>query len=63
MIVLCLEILAPGKRFAESTRIRIEEDRLKGFAAEFNAQPFHLNTDAAGRREWGRASEQTIMRR
>jgi acyl dehydratase len=48
MSVLYLDDLAPGQRFAGSTRIRIGEDRLKGFAAEFDPQPFHLNADAAG---------------
>ncbi|HCE5827434.1 TPA: MaoC family dehydratase N-terminal domain-containing protein [Pseudomonas aeruginosa] len=47
MIVLYLEDLKPGQRFPASTRIRIEEGRLKSFAAEFDPQPFHLDEAAA----------------
>lgn len=42
-----LDDLAPGQQFAGNTRIRIEESRIKAFAADFDPQPFHLNEDAA----------------
>lgn len=45
--VLYLEDLAPGQRFAGSMRIRIDEQRAKEFAAEFDPQPFHLDAAAA----------------
>ncbi len=48
MTVLYLEDLVPGRRFAGGTRIRIEESRIKSFAAEFDPQPFHLDQAAAG---------------
>lgn len=47
MTVLYLEDFAPGQRFAGSTRIRIEAERSKAFAAEFDPQPFHLDEAAA----------------
>lgn len=37
----------PGQRFNGTTRVRIEEDRIKTFAAEFDPQPFHLDEAAA----------------
>src|SRR5437868_3113356 len=43
-----LDDLVPGQRFNGTTRIRIEEDRIKTFAAEFDPQPFHLDEHAAG---------------
>lgn len=46
--VFYLEDLTPGHRFAGATRIRIDEDRLKRFADEFDPQPFHLDATAAG---------------
>jgi acyl dehydratase len=42
-----LEDFAPGQTFA-SGRLRVEEARIKSFAAEFDPQPFHLD-DAAAR--------------
>lgn len=42
-----LDDLAPGQRFAGSARIRVEPERIKRFAAEFDPQPFHLDEDAA----------------
>lgn len=42
-----LDDLAPGQRFGGSARIRIEEERIKAFASEFDPQPFHLDEDAA----------------
>lgn len=47
MSILYLEDLTPGQRFAGSARIRVEESRLKDFAAEFDPQPFHLDESAA----------------
>ena len=42
-----LDELVPGQRFNGTTRIRIDEDRLRAFAAEFDPQPFHLDESAA----------------
>ena len=42
-----LDDLAAGQRFVGSTRIRIEEDRIKAFASEFDPQAFHLDEGAA----------------
>ncbi|CAN0621688.1 Dehydratase [Burkholderia multivorans] len=42
-----LDDLVPGQKFGGSTRIRIEGDRIKAFASEFDPQSFHLNEDAA----------------
>ena len=43
---LYLEDLYVGQRFT-SDSYRIEEDRIKAFAAEFDPQPFHLDEAAA----------------
>lgn len=48
MSILFLDDFTPGQRFAGPTRIRIDEDRLKAFASEFDPQPFHLDEVAAG---------------
>jgi len=42
-----LEDFAPGQRFGGAARIRIESERIKAFAAEFDPQPFHLDERAA----------------
>lgn len=42
-----LDDLVPGQRFGGSARLRIEEERIKTFAAEFDPQPFHLDEAAA----------------
>ncbi len=42
-----LEEFAPGQRFGGAARIRIEKERIKAFAAEFDPQPFHLDEQAA----------------
>lgn len=42
-----LDDLVPGQRFVGTGRIRIDEDRIKRFAAEFDPQPFHLDAQAA----------------
>ena len=41
-----LEDFAPGQTF-RSGRMRVEADRIKSFAAEFDPQPFHLDEAAA----------------
>src|SRR5712664_3435814 len=46
MIGRFLEDFAVGQTF-RSGRVRIDKERIKGFAAEFDPQPFHLNEDAA----------------
>ncbi|MDH0092475.1 MaoC family dehydratase [Achromobacter mucicolens] len=48
MPFLYLEDLEPGQRFSGTTRIRIEDGRIRSFASEFDPQPFHLDdADAA----------------
>lgn len=47
MRILYLEDFSLGQRFAGHTRIRITEERLKKFAAEFDPQAFHLDDGAA----------------
>jgi acyl dehydratase len=42
-----LEDFAPGQRFGGAARIRIDKERIKSFAAEFDPQPFHLDEEAA----------------
>jgi acyl dehydratase len=44
---LYLEDFQPGQGFEGSTRIRIDRERIKSFAAEFDPQPFHLDEQAA----------------
>jgi acyl dehydratase len=41
-----LEDYAVGQKF-RSGRVRIDKERIKAFAAEFDPQPFHLDEDAA----------------
>ena len=41
-----LEDYLPGQRFT-SGRLRVERDRIKSFAAEFDPQPFHLDEEQA----------------
>src|SRR2546427_10971667 len=41
-----LEDFAVGQTFG-SGRLRIDEERIKTFAAEFDPQPFHLDEEAA----------------
>src|SRR5687767_12511898 len=45
---LYLEDLSVGQRFT-SSQYRMDEDRMKAFAAEFDPQPFHLEEAAAER--------------
>lgn len=42
-----LEDFAPGQVYAGSSRARVEPERVKSFAAEFDPQPFHLDEEAA----------------
>ena len=46
MISRYLEDFAVGQTYG-SGRARIEGDRIKSFATEFDPQPFHLDDDAA----------------
>ena len=41
-----LEDYSPGQKY-RSGRLRVERDRIKAFAAEFDPQPFHLDEAAA----------------
>ena len=43
-----LEDFAAGQKYAGATRLRVEAERIRTFAAEFDPQPFHLD-DAAAR--------------
>ena len=47
MTTYYLDDLVPGQRFAGSMRIRVDKDRIKTFAAEFDPQPFHLEESLA----------------
>ena len=47
-----LEDFAAGQSY-RSGRLRVEEQRVKSFAAEFDPQPFHLDADAARRSIFG----------
>ena len=42
-----LEDFAPGQRHVGTTRFRVDAQRVKSFAAEFDPQPFHLDEAAA----------------
>ena len=42
-----LEDFAPGQIYAGKERLRVEPERIKSFAAEFDPQPFHLDEAAA----------------
>jgi acyl dehydratase len=43
-----LEDFAAGQVYGGNGRVRVELDRIKSFAAEFDPQPFHLSEEAAG---------------
>ena len=47
MVSYYLDDLIPGQRFCCSSRIRVDEERIKTFAAEFDPQPFHLDESLA----------------
>src|SRR3954452_15454447 len=49
---LYLEDLAVGQTFRSGT-VRVDPDRLKSFAAEFDPQPFHLDEQAAAASPFG----------
>jgi acyl dehydratase len=42
-----LEDYAVGQTYGSSERLRIDLERMKAFAAEFDPQPFHLDEEAA----------------
>ena len=42
-----LEDFATGQKYAGPARLRVEAERIRTFAAEFDPQPFHLDADAA----------------
>jgi acyl dehydratase len=42
-----LEDFAAGQVYGGASRARVEPERVKSFAAEFDPQPFHLSEDAA----------------
>ena len=44
---LYLEDFEAGQTFSGSARIRVDRERIKSFAAEFDPQPFHLDESAA----------------
>ncbi len=46
MSKLYLEDFAVGQRYG-SGRLRVDEEKIKAFAAEFDPQPFHLDAAAA----------------
>ena len=48
-----LEDFEVGQRFGGAARVRIDSDRIKAFAAEFDPQPFHLDEQAAGQSFFG----------
>ncbi|HEY4370813.1 MAG TPA: MaoC family dehydratase [Burkholderiales bacterium] len=47
MNVHYLEDCAPGQKYGGSLHLKIEAERVKSFAAEFDPQPFHLDENAA----------------
>jgi acyl dehydratase len=42
-----LEDIEAGQVFGGTARIRVDKERIKSFAAEFDPQPFHLDENAA----------------
>ena len=44
-----LEDFEVGQKFAGAGQVRVDEARIKSFAAEFDPQPFHLDDQAAAR--------------
>jgi len=42
-----LEDYAAGQKYAGAARLRVDADRIRSFAAEFDPQPFHLDDAAA----------------
>lgn len=48
-----LEDFEPGQTIVGESRLRVDEARIKAFAAEFDPQPFHLDEQAARRTIFG----------
>ena len=48
-----LEDFATGQRYGGTTRVVIDKERIKTFAAEFDPQPFHLDEQAAAKSFFG----------
>jgi acyl dehydratase len=44
-----LEDFAAGQKYSGAARLRVEAERIRTFAAEFDPQPFHLDDAAAQR--------------
>ena len=44
-----LEDFAAGQKFGGAARVRVDAERIKAFAAEFDPQPFHMDEAAAER--------------
>jgi acyl dehydratase len=42
-----LEDFAVGQKFGGASRVKVDAERVKSFAAEFDPQPFHLDEHAA----------------
>jgi acyl dehydratase len=42
-----LEDFAAGQKYAGTARVRVEAERIRSFAAQFDPQPFHLDDAAA----------------
>jgi acyl dehydratase len=42
-----LEDFAVGQTYGSSERLRVEQERIMAFGAEFDPQPFHLDVEAA----------------
>jgi acyl dehydratase len=48
-----LEDFEAGQRFGGAARVRVDAERIKSFAAEFDPQPFHLDEQAAHKSFFG----------
>jgi acyl dehydratase len=57
-----LEDFAIGQIF-RSGRLKVDKERIKTFAAEFDPQPFHLDEDAARDTMFRRAGRQRLAHR
>lgn len=53
MLERFLEDFEVGQKFCGPASLRVEPDRVKAFAAEFDPQPFHLGEAAAARSVFG----------
>ena len=54
-----LEDYAPGQTFG-SGRLRVDKERVKAFAAEFDPQPFHLDRGGGDQHHLRRARSQRL---